>query len=168
MAALAVTLVGMVYALLPPGRPRSRGKWIVGLVLVVAGFARMYLAVDNPSDLLVGVILGVAVPVVAFRFFAPNEVFPVTYRRAKAAHLDVGGRRGQAIRTAVQEQLGLTVLDIQPVGLEGSAGSTPLRLRVAASDTQPERDLFSPSCTPKATSTPTAPTSWAAPSCTAP
>ena len=43
---------------------------------------------------------------VAFRFFAPNEVYPVTYRRAKAAHLDVGGRRGKAIRTAVQEQLG--------------------------------------------------------------
>ena len=142
VAALAVTLVGMVYALLPPGRPRSRGKWAVGIVLVAAGCARMYLAVDNPSDLVAGIVLGVAVPVVAFRFFAPNEVFPVTYRRAKTAHLDVGGRRGEAIRAAVQEQLGLTVLDVQPVGLEGSAGSTPLRLRVAAGDTQPERDLF--------------------------
>ena len=71
-----------------------------------------------------GVVLGVAVPVVAFRFFAPNEVFPVTYRRAKAAYLDVGGRRGEAIRTGVQEQLGLRVLDVQPVGLEDSAGSS--------------------------------------------
>jgi hypothetical protein len=142
VAALAVTLVGMVYALLPSGRPRSRGKWVVGAILVLLALVRMYLAVDNPSDLVAGIVLGVAVPVVAFRFFAPNEVFPVTYRRAKAAHLDVGGRRGQAIRIAVQEQLGLTVLDVQPVGLEGSAGSTPLRLRVAANDTQPERDLF--------------------------
>jgi tRNA A-37 threonylcarbamoyl transferase component Bud32/membrane-associated phospholipid phosphatase len=142
VAALAVTLVGMVYALLPSGRPRSRGKWAVAAVLLLLGLARMYLAVDNPSDLVAGVVLGVAVPVVAFRFFAPNEVFPVTYRRAKAAHLDVGGRRGQAIRTAVQEQLGLMVLDVQPVGLEGSAGSTPLRLRVAASEGAPERDLF--------------------------
>jgi tRNA A-37 threonylcarbamoyl transferase component Bud32 len=142
VAALAVTLVGMVYALLPPGRPRSRGKWAVGAILLLLGLARMYLAVDNPSDLVAGVVLGVAVPVIAFRFFAPNEVFPVTYRRAKAAHLDVGGRRGQAIRTGVQEQLGLTVLDVQPVGLEGSAGSTPLRLRVAAAGTEPERDLF--------------------------
>ena len=99
VAALAVTLVGMVYALLPPGRPRSQGKWAVGAILLLLGLARMYLAVDNPSDLVAGVVLGVAVPVVAFRFFAPNEVFPVTYRRAKAAHLDVGGRRGQAIRT---------------------------------------------------------------------
>jgi membrane-associated phospholipid phosphatase len=167
VAALAVTLVGMVYALLPPGRPRSRGKWTVGTILLLLALARMYLAVDNPSDLVAGVVLGVAVPVVAFRFFAPNEVFPVTYRRAKAAHLDVGGRRGEALRTGVQEQLGLTVLDVQPVGLEGSAGSTPLRLRVAAGDTQPERDLL-PSCTPRATCAPTAPTNWAAPSCTAP
>src|SRR4029453_5801818 len=30
---------------------------------------------------------------------------------------------------AVQDQLGLTVLDLKPVGLEGSGGSTPLRLR---------------------------------------
>ena len=142
LAALAVTLVGMVYALLPPGRPRSRGKWAVSTILGLLALARMYLAVDNPSDLVAGIVLVVAVPVVAFRFFAPNEVFPVTYRRAKAAHLDVSGRRGQALRTAAQEQLGLTVLDVQPVGLEGSAGSTPLRLRVAASDGAPERDLF--------------------------
>jgi tRNA A-37 threonylcarbamoyl transferase component Bud32 len=142
VAALAVTLVGMAYTLLPPGRARSRGKWAAAAVLLVLGFARMYLAVDRPTDVLAAVIVGVAIPVVAFRFFTPNEVFPVTYRRGKAAHLDVGGRRGQAIRTAVREQLGLTVLDVQPVGLEGSAGSTPLRLRVAATDEEPERDLF--------------------------
>jgi tRNA A-37 threonylcarbamoyl transferase component Bud32/membrane-associated phospholipid phosphatase len=142
VAALTVTLVGMVYTLLPPGRPRSRGKWAAGVILLLLGFAQMYLAVNNPSDLVAAVILGVGVPVVAFRFFAPNTVFPVTYRRAKAAHLDVGGRRGQAIRTAVQEQLGLTVLDVTPVGLEGSAGSTPLRLRIAAGEGEPERLLF--------------------------
>jgi tRNA A-37 threonylcarbamoyl transferase component Bud32/membrane-associated phospholipid phosphatase len=142
VAALAVTLVGMAYALLPPGQPRSWGKWAAGATLLLLGLARMYLAVDHPTDLLSAAILGVGIPVVAFRFFAPNEVYPVTYRRAKAAHLDVGGRRGQAIRTAVQEQLGMRVLDVKPVGLEGSAGSTPLRLRVAAGDGEPERDLF--------------------------
>jgi len=142
VAALAVTLVGMVYTLLPPGRLRSRGKWAAGAVLLVLGVARVYLAVEHPTDLVAAVILGVGVPVVAFRFFAPNEVYPVTYRRAKAAHLDVGGRRGQAIRTAIQEQLGLTVLDLTPVGLEGSAGSTPLRLRIAAGEGEPERLLF--------------------------
>src|SRR5205823_13046406 len=36
----------------------------------------------------------------------------------------------------------LTVLDVKPVGLEGSGGSTPLRLRVAATEEDPERYLF--------------------------
>ena len=80
--------------------------------------------------MLFGVALGVAVPVAAFRYFTPNEVFPVAYRRGRTAHVDVGGRRGKAIRAAVRDQLGLTVLEIKPVGLESSAGSMPLRLRV--------------------------------------
>jgi membrane-associated phospholipid phosphatase len=95
VAALAVTLVGMAYALLPPGQPRSWGKRAAGATLLLLALARMYLAVDHPTDLLSAVILGVGISVVAFRFFVPNEVYPVTYRRAKAAHLDVGGRRGR-------------------------------------------------------------------------
>jgi len=81
----------------------------------------------------------VAIAVTAFRFFTPNEVFPVVYRRGKAAHVDVTGRRGQAIRTAVRDQLGLTVTEIKPVGLESSAGSMPLRLRVEGG---PDEFLF--------------------------
>ncbi|HSF02812.1 MAG TPA: RIO1 family regulatory kinase/ATPase, partial [Solirubrobacterales bacterium] len=53
------------------------------------------------------------------------------YRRGKTAHLDVGGRRGEAIRQAVKEQLGIEVLELGHVGLAGSGGSTPIRLRVA-------------------------------------
>ena len=101
--------------------------------------ARVYLAVDHPDDVLFGVALGVAIPVAAFRWFTPNEVFPVVYRRGKTAHVDVTGRRGQAIRTAVHDQLGLNVLEIKPVGLESSAGSTPLRLRVEGG---PDEYLF--------------------------
>jgi hypothetical protein len=70
-----------------------------------------------------------------FRLFAPNEVFPVTHRRGRAAHLDVGGARGEAIRRALEDQLGLTVCEIRPVGLSGSAGSTPLRLSVEGAAT---------------------------------
>jgi tRNA A-37 threonylcarbamoyl transferase component Bud32 len=44
--------------------------------------------------------------------------------------VDVTGRRGEAIRQAVHDQLGLTVVDVTPVGLESSAGSTPLRLQI--------------------------------------
>jgi hypothetical protein len=76
------------------------------------------------------VVLAVAITVAAFRLFTPNEVFPVVYRKGRTAHLDVTGLRGEAIRQAVSQQLGLSVLEIKPVGLEGSAGSTPLRLTV--------------------------------------
>ena len=99
----------------------------------------MYLAVDHPDDVLLGVAFAVAIPVTAFRWFTPNEVFPVVYRRGKTAHVDVTGRRGEAIRTAVHDQLGLTVLEIKPVGLESSASSTPLRLRVEGG---PDEYLF--------------------------
>jgi hypothetical protein len=81
----------------------------------------------------------VAISVTAFGFFTPNEVFPVAYRRGHTAHVNVTGRRGEAIRRAVHDQLGLTVAEIKPVGLESSAGSTPLRLRVEGG---PDEFLF--------------------------
>ena len=92
--------------------------------------ARLYLGVDHFSDVLVAAIIGVAVPLTAFRLLTPNDVFPVAYTRGRSAHLDVGGARGLAIRTALEDQLGLKVLDMAPFGLGGSGGSTPLRLRV--------------------------------------
>jgi tRNA A-37 threonylcarbamoyl transferase component Bud32 len=137
-----VTLVGIVYTLVPAGRARSIAKWAAAATLFVFAFARLYEAVDHPTDILSGLILGVGIPVVAFRVFTPNEVFPVTYRRGRAAHLDIGGRRGEAIGTAVRDQLGLTLLEAKPVGLEGSGGSTPLRLLVAATSDESERHIF--------------------------
>jgi tRNA A-37 threonylcarbamoyl transferase component Bud32/membrane-associated phospholipid phosphatase len=142
VASLAVTLVGIVYSLVPAGRERSLAKWLAGGTLLVFAFARLYEAVDHPTDILSGLILGVGIPVIAFRVFTPNDVFPVTYRRGRAAHLDVGGRRGEAIVRAAREQLGLSVLEAKPIGLEGSGGSTPLRLRVAATSEDPERYIF--------------------------
>ena len=104
----------------------------MGLAIVaVVAFARLYLGVDHPFDVLTGIALGVGIPLLAFRYVTPNELFPVTYRKGKTAHLDVGGRRADAIRRAVEDQLGVTVVEIAPVGLAGSGGSTPLRLRVA-------------------------------------
>jgi tRNA A-37 threonylcarbamoyl transferase component Bud32 len=130
VAAVTIFLMAAVYSLVVPGRARTYGKVAAAAVIAVFGLARLYLAVDHPDDVLFGVVLAVAVPVAAFRYFTPNEIFPVAYRRGRTAHVDVGGRRADAIRLAVHDQLGLTVLDIKPVGLESSAGSTPLRLRV--------------------------------------
>ena len=122
VAVLTIFLMGAVYCLAVPGRPRAYAKTAAAVLVAVFGLARLYLAVDHPDDVLLGVALGVAIPVTAFRYFTPNEIFPVVYRRGKAAHVDVGGRRGDAIRLAVHDQLGLTVLEIKPVGLESSAG----------------------------------------------
>jgi tRNA A-37 threonylcarbamoyl transferase component Bud32 len=139
VAILAACLMGIAYSLVVPGRPRDWAKLAVTVVLVAVAFARLYLGVEYPSDVVWAVVLGVAVPLAAFRWFTPNEAFPVTYRRGKTAHLDVSGARGDAIRQAVQEQLGLTVVEIKPIGLAASGGSTPLRLTVAG---EPDSYVF--------------------------
>ena len=142
VAALGLSLMGALYTLVPGGRWRNRAKWVAGAPIVALCAARLYLAVDHPSDILVGAVLGMAVPVVAFRLLTPNEVFPVTYRRGRTAHLDIGGRRGEAIALALYQQLGLTLLDARPFHLEGSAGSTPLLLRVSRGGDGEEAQLF--------------------------
>ena len=139
VAVVTVLLVGAVYTLVVAGAPRRRAKVVLVVLVAVYSFARLYLAVDHPFDVLVAIALAAAIPVNAFRFFTPNEVFPVTYHKGKTAHLDVTGARGDAIREALRDQLGLTVLDLKPVGLAGSGGSTPLRLRVAG---DPDEYLF--------------------------
>jgi tRNA A-37 threonylcarbamoyl transferase component Bud32 len=134
IASLAVTLFAMCYALVPAGRQRYTAKWVSAIVIAVVWVARTYLAVDHLSDLVTGVLIGITIPVVSFRLWTPNDVFPVTYRRGKTAHLDVTGRRADAIRQAVLDQLGLEVTEITPVGLAGSGGSTPLRLTLGTAD----------------------------------
>jgi tRNA A-37 threonylcarbamoyl transferase component Bud32/membrane-associated phospholipid phosphatase len=130
VAIFAATLVGVLYTLVPVGRWRQLGKWVAAGLVAAFALARVGLGVDAPSDALVGAMIGVAVSVAAYRLFVPSEVFPVAYRRGRSAHLDVGGRRGEAIRRALADQLGLLVLEVEPFGLSGSAGSTPLRIKV--------------------------------------
>jgi tRNA A-37 threonylcarbamoyl transferase component Bud32/membrane-associated phospholipid phosphatase len=142
VAGLAVTALGAAYALVVPGRPRFTAKWVIGLVLAMLLLARTYLGVDHPTDGIAGAVFGVAVGIGMFRWFTPNDVFPVSYRRGKAAHLDVGGRRGEAIVAAVRDQLGLKVLGVKPVGLEASGGSTPLRIEIEAAEDHPNRYVF--------------------------
>jgi len=131
VAFLSAVGVAMLYSLVPKGRWRQTGKWVVTALVALLAFARMYLGVDTPSDVLVGAALGVTIPLLAFRWFAPSDVFPVSYHRGRSAHLDVGGARGQAIRRALSDQLGLEIEEVKPFGLAGSAGSTPLRITVA-------------------------------------
>lgn len=130
IAALAVTLLGITYTLVVAGRWRRLAKWGTGVLLGMLAAARLYLALDHPTDVLFGVILGVGISLLAYRLLTPNAIFPVRYQRGRAAHLDIGGERGRAIREAVADQLGFEVVDVKPFGLRGSGGSTPLRLTV--------------------------------------
>ena len=131
MVDISVCLLGLVYLLVPRGDWRSRAKVVSGGYIAFLAIVRTYLAVDHPTDALVGVILGVTITLLGFRLLAPTDAFPITYRRGRSAHLDVGGPRGEAIRAALGEQLGLHVADVRPFGLDGSAGSTPLRVELA-------------------------------------
>lgn len=130
LGALAATVGVAGYSLIPKGKWRN--WWFVGsgVVLFVAVFARLYLGVEHPSDAVVAVMVSIATTVVTFKLFVPDSVFPVSYSRGKSAHLDVSGRRGEAIKHAVQDQLGLEVTYLGHIGLEGSAGSTPLQMNV--------------------------------------
>lgn len=127
-AVLAVTVVIVGLALIPKGKWRT--WWMIGSAVVVGLLAvsLLYLGTDHPSDVAVGWVLGPVVGLLTFRLFVPESVYPVAYGTGRTAHLDVSGARGEAIRTAIQEQLGISVLEIEPFGLEGSGGSTPLRI----------------------------------------
>jgi membrane-associated phospholipid phosphatase/tRNA A-37 threonylcarbamoyl transferase component Bud32 len=130
VAWFSAILVTMLYSLVPKGRWRQAGKWVATGLVTLLALDRMYLGVDTPTDVLVGAAIGVTIPLLAFRWFTPNEVFPVSYHRGRTAHLDVGGARGEAIRRALSDQLGLEIEEVKPFGLAGSAGSTPLRITV--------------------------------------
>src|SRR5687768_3412944 len=130
VAILTATLIGVLYTLVPVGRWRQLGKWIAAGLVAAFALARIHLGMDAPTDALVAAVIGVAVSVAAYRLFLPNESFPIAYRRGNSAHLDVSGRRGEAIRKALADQLGLTAIEVKPFGLAGSAGSTPLRIKV--------------------------------------
>jgi tRNA A-37 threonylcarbamoyl transferase component Bud32/membrane-associated phospholipid phosphatase len=127
---LAAGLVMSLYTMVPEGRWRNTGKWVAAGLVALAALGRVALGADAPTDVLVAAAIGVTLPLVAFRLFTPNEVFPIVYRRGRSAHLDVTGARGLAIRRGLEDQLGLVVEEVKPFGLSGSAGSTPLRITV--------------------------------------
>src|SRR6266487_1669396 len=108
VAGLAVTAVGIAYALVPPGRARRLALAGGGVLLAALSVARLSGGGDL-SGVVTGAIVGVAIPLVLFRLLAPERSFPVSYRRGKSAHLPVDGPRGQAIRRALADQLGIQV-----------------------------------------------------------
>ena len=123
---LSVTLFTVLYAMVP-ARYRFRASFGVIALLIVIAAARILLASSYPSALVYGIILGGVIVQLMFTWLAPHESFPVSYARGgNAAHLDLHGARGEAVKTAMREQLAIEVTDVRAFGDEGSGGSTPL------------------------------------------
>ena len=127
IASLAITLGVIVMAIAPEGRWRHRAFALALTLAVLVVLARAILGATYLFAGAYSVALGFAVAAFLFGWLAPDESFPVSYRRGgNAAHLDLHGARTAAIERAFQEQLGLTVTEVTPFGDEGSGGSTPL------------------------------------------
>ena len=75
-AVLTIFLMGAVYCLAVPGRPRTYTKAAVAAVVAVFCLARLYLGVDHPDDALLAVAFAVAIAVTAFRYFTRTRRSP--------------------------------------------------------------------------------------------
>jgi tRNA A-37 threonylcarbamoyl transferase component Bud32 len=129
IAALAITLIGISLVIVPRGAARRTATWLVHGTLLLVVLAELILATDYVIPMGYSWVLATVLAGAAFRTFVPEDVFPVTLQRGgNAAHLDLGGERGEAIVRAMQDQLGLAVTNVEPFGLEGSGGSSPLRM----------------------------------------
>jgi hypothetical protein len=127
VASLAITLGVIVFALAPRGLWRRRAFTLALTLAVLVVIARAILGATYMYAGLYSVALGFTVAAFAFGWLAPDDAFPVSYRRGgNAAHLELTGDRVDAISRALRDQLGLTVTGVEPFGAEGSGGSTPL------------------------------------------
>ena len=147
VAIFAAFLIGVAYTLVVPGRPRTDREVDHRRRSSRASSAPACTSrVDHPSDVIVAVTLGVAIPLLVVPLLhARTRCSRSRTSAGKTAHLDVGGRRGDAIRQAVQDQLGIEVLEVGHIGLAGSGGSTPIRMKVVSPEG--EETTSSPSST---------------------
>jgi len=130
----AITAISAVYCFAPAGPARRRAAWAAGIAIAALCLSRMYLGASHSLDVAMSALMAVSFGIPAFRYFAPDEVEPISYRGGKGAHVDLGGARGEAIVRAIHDQLGFTVEDVKPFGEEGSGASTPMRIKVAELD----------------------------------
>jgi hypothetical protein len=126
---LATIATATLHVLVPGSRRRLAWAAVAGVVLVMA-LVRVTVGIDSPSAAVVSGVLGTSAAALAFVRFAPESEFPVTFSRQVGAHLRLDGRRRDQVLGAVRDQLGLPVTDLQPYRMDGSAGSTPCRLRL--------------------------------------
>jgi hypothetical protein len=127
IASLAITLGVMVFSLAPRGMWRRRAFALALVLGILVVLARAILGATYVYAGAYSVALGFTVAAFAFGWLAPDDAFPVSYRRgSNPAPPAPTGDRVEAIRRALRDQLGLTVTGVEPFGAEGSGGSTPL------------------------------------------
>jgi hypothetical protein len=132
VSTLAITGFAITFVLVPRGRGRQRLRAGIFAALVGVVAAELYLAGDYLSAAAYTLLLVPCVADVTFRWLVPDEGFPITYgRKGSAAHLHLGGERRAAIVRAMADQLGLAVTEVREFGLEGSGGSSPLRMTLS-------------------------------------
>ena len=127
VAVFAATVVGMLYSLVPQGRLRQLGKPVIAVLVTALSISLVYLGVNSPTDVLIGAIIGVTIPLVASGCSLPTRssrsptgaaARPTWTWAAAAARPSTGPwRTGWASRCWRSS-----------FGLSGSAGSTPLRV----------------------------------------
>ena len=66
------------------------------LACAVYSMIETYLGVSHPTDQLIAVLIGRTVPLLMFRLFAPEEVFPISY--GSGATLPTSTSRAPAVR----------------------------------------------------------------------
>ncbi len=128
MAGVAAAMLGVVYGLSPAGPLRWSARVATAVLLTMLAATLLLTSRDTFMEVTIGLAIGLAAPFLGYRVLAPETVFPVSFHRGRTAHLDVTGARGVAIRRALAEQLGLEAVEVEPFGLEGSGGSTPLKI----------------------------------------
>lgn len=128
---LATVATATLFALAPRGRARRLGWLLVLTAIAIMAAVRVALDLASASASIASAALGCSAAALAFLRLAPEDEFPVVYRRDVKAHLRLDAVRKERIIRAVHDQLGIELSDLQPYRLDGSAGSTPCRLDVA-------------------------------------
>ena len=147
------------------GRWRNRGKWAAAIIVAALCAARLYLAVDHPTDQLTALIIGVA---------ARRRGVPAGGPQRRLSHLLPGRAQGASRhrrppRSGDRHRPGPSARSRRSPAWNRSAWQRrPARRRCALRSAVPTapRPRCSASSTRSATSGPTAGTSWSGPSST--
>jgi hypothetical protein len=154
---LALGLVTLLYTLVPEGRLRNTGKWVVTALIALNAVGRIALGADAPTDVLVGVALGVTIPLLAYRWFTPTRSSPSPTGGAAAPTWMSAGPAappsGAGWRTSSAWS--------PPRSSRSACRARPARPRCGSPSRATRHSSCSASCTPAATYAPTAGTSSA-------